>query len=182
MCVQSTLCASLQRALFLSRYGDVKVTPPARLMQEGRKEWFCYIPEMGAIASPHVEVFRKGSNEGYAFLWSPLELAGIVSVAMPNKNPQVKDSPLDAPQDPSAYKAMLVSKIQTALGIAVLLGAKKCVVPGLGCGVFKNDPGDVGAALAEAIRWPAIGGKLEEVILAGVPKNFELAARANRPK
>ena len=23
-------------------------------------------------------------------------------------------------------------------------------------------PGDVGAALAEAIRWPAIGGKLEE--------------------
>ena len=26
-------------------------------------------------------------------------------------------------------------------------------------------PGDVGAALAEAIRWPAIGGKLEEAKL-----------------
>ena len=28
--------------------------------------------------------------------------------------------------------------------------------------LFALDPGDVGAALAEAIRWPAIGGKLEE--------------------
>eukprot|EP00435_Cladocopium_sp_Y103_P023978 s2049_g5.t2 len=176
MCVQSTLGVSLQRAVFLSRHGSVKVSPPPRV----GKGWFCYIPENGAIVSPHVEVFRTGSNQGYAFLQTPQELAAVVSVAMPNKNPTVKDSPLDAPSDAEEYKALLVSKFKVALGAAVLAGASKCVVPGVGCGVFKNDPGDVGSALAEAVRWTPLGGKLEEVILAGVPREFAAAAGASK--
>lgn len=163
MCVQSTLGVSLQRAVFLSRHGSVKVSPPPRV----GKGWFCYIPENGAIVSPHVEVFRTGSNQGYAFLQAPQELAAVVSVAMPNKNPTVKE-----------YKALLVSKFKVALGAAVLAGASTCVVPGVGCGVFKNDPGDVGSALAEALRWTALAGKLEEVIFAGVPREFATAAGA----
>lgn len=174
MCVQSTLGVSLQRAVFLSRHGSMKVSSPPRV----GKGWFCYIPENGAILSPHVEVFRTGSNQGYAFLQTPQELAAVVSVAMPNKNPTVKDSPLDAPSEADEYKALLVSKFKVALGAAVLAGASKCVVPGVGCGVFKNDPGDVGSALADAVRWTLLGGKLEEVILAGVPREFAAAAGA----
>ncbi|CAJ1415973.1 unnamed protein product [Effrenium voratum] len=175
MCVQSSLCLSLQRAVWLSSHGGVQVPIPERLRQDGRRDWFCYIPEQGAVLSPFVEVFRKGSDEGYAFLSAPVELAAVVSVAMPNKNPSVKDSPLDAPQDAAAYKALLVSKFQVALGAASLAGASTCVVPGVGCGIFKNDPGDMGAALKEAMARGC--GKLREVVLAGVPPEFAKAAQ-----
>ncbi|CAK9056036.1 Retrovirus-related Pol polyprotein from transposon TNT 1-94 [Durusdinium trenchii] len=177
MCVQSTLSLSLQRALYISRHGNAQVSVPERLKRDQRSEWFCYIPETGGILSPKVEVFRKGSAEGYGFLPSPVELASVVSVAMPNKNPNVKDSPLDAPESPDEYRALLVAKLKVALGAAAMSGASACVVPGLGCGVFKNDPGDVGAALGEAIAWAPLCGKLQEVILAGVPKALEAAAR-----
>ncbi|CAE7025906.1 unnamed protein product [Symbiodinium natans] len=176
MCVQSSLSISLQRAVWLSRHGAVQVTLPERLKADGRQDWFCYIPERGAILSPSVEVFRAGSDTGYAFLKSAVELAAVVSVAMPNMNPSVKDSPLDAPSDLNAYRALLADKLKAALYGASLAGATTIVVPGVGCGVFKNDPSDVGAALAEAIR--SAGAGLREVVLAGVPQSMASAAAA----
>jgi len=176
MCVQSTLCVSLQRAVWLSRNGGTRVQVPERLHADARSGWFCYIPERGAVFSPSVEVFRDGSDRGYSFLSKPVELAAVISVAMPNKNPSVKDSPLDAPADARAYRALLVDKLSAALGSAVLAGASTVVVPGVGCGVFKNEPGDVGAALAEAMR--SVAGRLREVILAGVPGAMAAAAEA----
>ncbi|CAE7842923.1 unnamed protein product, partial [Symbiodinium necroappetens] len=119
MCVQSTLSVSLQRAVWLSRHGGVEVQIPERLKADGRKGWFCYIPERGAILSPSVEVFRNGSDKGYAFMKSAVELAAVVSVAMPNMNPSVKDSPLDTPTDLHAYRALLADKLKVALyGVA----------------------------------------------------------------
>ena len=50
------------------------------------------------------------------------------------------------------------------------------VVPGLGCGVFKNAPEDVGRALKEALAWPPLR-QLEEVGLWAVEAVF--AARIN---
>ena len=32
--------------------------------------WHCHIPDDGALLSPHVEIFRGGTNEGYPF-WEP---------------------------------------------------------------------------------------------------------------
>ena len=44
------------------------------------------------------------------------ELAAVVSVAMPNKNPAVRDSPLDAPGQAEEYHDLLVAKLKVALG------------------------------------------------------------------
>eukprot|EP00439_Symbiodinium_sp_Y106_P024088 s7859_g2.t3 len=173
MCVQSTLSVSLQRAVWLSRHGGVEVPLPERLKADGRKGWFCYIPERGAILSPSVEVFRNGSDKGYAFMQSAVELAAVVSVAMPNMNPAVKDSPLDTPTDLHAYRALLADKLKASLA-----GATAVVVPGVGCGVFKNEPGDVGAALAEAMR--CVGSGLREVVLAGAPESMAAAAASQQ--
>ena len=43
---------------------------------------------------------------------------------------------------------------------AVLAGASKCVVPGVGCGVFKNDPGG-----GEAVTGEKPWGQDTEVLL-----------------
>ncbi|CAE7778182.1 unnamed protein product [Symbiodinium pilosum] len=92
---------------------------------------------------------------------------------MPNMNPAVKDSPLDAPADAGAYQALLADKLKVALYGAALASASTVLVPGVGCGVFKNNPGDVGVALAEAIR--GANDSLSEVVLVGVPDAMKSA-------
>eukprot|EP00913_Durusdinium_trenchii_P033884 g31719.t2 len=102
---------------------------------------------------------------------------GLVGASDLQPLPPTTRTPAMAMAMARLYRALLVAKLKVALGAAAMSGASACVVPGLGCGVFKNDPGDVGAALGEAIAWAPLCGKLQEVILAGVPKALEAAAR-----
>lgn len=176
MCVQSTLSISLQRALWLSQHGTTPVPVPQRVLKSG-EDWLCYIPDDGAVLSPSVEVFRAASSTGYEFFKQPQKVAAVVSVAMPNKNRAIRDSPVDAPADIEEYKALLRTKLKAALGAAALAGATAVVVPGIGCGVFQNDPSDVGEALAEAMLWQKLRGKIKQVVLAGVPPKLAAAAR-----
>lgn len=46
-----------------------------------------------------VEVFREGTNEGYGFLDQACTLEAVISVAMPNCNEKMADSPVDAHPD-----------------------------------------------------------------------------------
>lgn len=164
MCMQSTLYPSLQRAA-----SDIhqEVFVDGQMLER-------HIPLGGAILSPDVQVFRGGSNEGYPFFDSAVKLAGVVSVAAPNKNPEMGDSPVDAPKDHKEYNHLLQQTFLAALNASVECGATEMVIPDVGCGVFHNDPKDVGKALGSAIS--IFRGKLEQVLICGRRSFFEACA------
>eukprot|EP00927_Polykrikos_kofoidii_P068339 TRINITY_DN63711_c0_g1_i1.p1 TRINITY_DN63711_c0_g1~~TRINITY_DN63711_c0_g1_i1.p1 ORF type:complete len:493 (+),score=65.91 TRINITY_DN63711_c0_g1_i1:166-1479(+) len=164
ICVQSTLYRSLQHALGLGMKavlsGSLEVTP--RRIASARRR---HIPDDGAILSPSVEVFRAGTDSGYAFLRSPWVIPAVISVAMPNNNHDVKDSPVDAQSDPVLYEAQLMSKWRAVLTAAAhFTDVDTLVVPDAGCGVFKNPPGIVGATLGKVLR-TEFPTRFDEVLL-----------------
>eukprot|EP00416_Gambierdiscus_australes_P010118 CAMPEP_0171131260 /NCGR_PEP_ID=MMETSP0766_2-20121228/122402_1 /TAXON_ID=439317 /ORGANISM="Gambierdiscus australes, Strain CAWD 149" /LENGTH=229 /DNA_ID=CAMNT_0011594547 /DNA_START=20 /DNA_END=709 /DNA_ORIENTATION=- len=177
MCTQTSLAVSLQQALWLSQRRANPVKPPPHV---DPGEWPCYIPDDGVVFSPMVEVFRGGYNTGYRFLPTPVELAAVVSVAMPNRNPSVRDAPMDAPASLADYRTMLRVKFRAVLGAARLAGANVVVLPAVGCGVYRNDPVEMGRALGEALcTLPACisAADLHEVVLAGAPPDMLKAAQ-----
>eukprot|EP00927_Polykrikos_kofoidii_P086513 TRINITY_DN9718_c0_g1_i2.p1 TRINITY_DN9718_c0_g1~~TRINITY_DN9718_c0_g1_i2.p1 ORF type:complete len:532 (-),score=69.29 TRINITY_DN9718_c0_g1_i2:26-1432(-) len=174
MCVQSTLYGSLKRSAALA--GKARTSAP---LSARRPSWFSpfsrppratprtpratprtprnfpqpHIPEDGAILSPSVEVFRANSETGYTFLQSPWVLPAVISVAMPNNNDQVAESPMDAQRDPELYEAQLMARWRAAVAAAAhFTEADTLVVPDAGCGAFKNPPEKVGAALGKVLR------------------------------
>lgn len=125
-CSQSTLYASLQRAV------------------EAQKGKRMHVPEDGVIISPHVEIFRKGTDQGYALQMKPVAIAAVISVAMYNRNHSVRDAPVDAPEDSAAYELGTRHKLQALVHGAILANADALVLPDVGCGVFHNDARLVG--------------------------------------
>jgi len=152
-CMQSTLFPSLQRAAHLAQLqATTRANDSLYMTVDGFGNVHeRHVPRGGAILSPGVQVIRGGSNDGYPFWDKPVQLAGIVSIAAPNKNPRVNDSPLDAPSNDEDYRDLLRQIFSSALSAAALCGATEVVMPDAGCGVFQNDPEAVGAALGFAI-------------------------------
>lgn len=177
LCVRSTIWLSLQQAFYQAQ--SKRRSNEGRFPQEEDGDtWIGYIPEDGVVLSPRVEVFRQGTAEGYGFRHArPTELTGVVSVAMPNCNRDVRDAPLDKPSSLAKYHRVLRQKLSAALGAAASLGATALVVPAIGCGVFHNDPQEVGAALGEVLAIPQLRGQLREVLIAG-PERMGEATRA----
>ena len=106
-----------------------------------------YLPEDSVVISPTVEVFRDGYRNGYAFLREACVLCGIISVAMYNRNPKMKDCPVDAPSDAKAYQDGIKRRLRAVVLGAAETGAELLVCPDIGCGVYGNHPGVVGAQL-----------------------------------
>ncbi|CAE7305825.1 unnamed protein product [Symbiodinium natans] len=166
LCMRSTFSLSLRKASALARAENVappKSCQPAT--QQGRP-WTCHIPELGCLVSPEVEVFRGGTDVGYPFL-SQVSKVAVISVAMPNRNPQVRDAPIDAPPDPSSYQALILQKFAAVLASAgrVLGPDGALVIPDVGCGAYGNDPKEVGSLLGEALRQQP--GLFAEIHLVG---------------
>eukprot|EP00438_Fugacium_kawagutii_P006435 Skav208834 [mRNA] locus=scaffold1193:85657:91051:+ [translate_table: standard] len=66
------------------------------------------------IVSPNVEVFRGGTDEGYPFLPEDKKFRlHVISIAMPNRNTQVRDAPMDAPADQEEYEDLVLKKFDT---------------------------------------------------------------------
>merc|ERR1719247_3217320 len=103
-----------------------------------------YIPVDGAVLSPSVEIFRRGTDQGYLMQSETVAITAVVSVAMFNKNPQIRDSPVDAPTDKTAYEKGVRHKMQAMVHAAAFAGADSLIVCDLGCGVFGNDARVVG--------------------------------------
>merc|ERR1711924_386660 len=111
MCVQSTLYKSLEKIESLAHASNL-VAPDwiePRTKKSGAA-WIVHIPDDGAALSPYVEVFREGTNEGYAFMDAATTITAVVSVAMPNCNKEVSDSPCDAHPDQEQYLNQLQRK------------------------------------------------------------------------
>ncbi|CAJ1359986.1 unnamed protein product, partial [Effrenium voratum] len=158
MCVQSTLYSSLQRGQQLAHEANVRSPPWLG------DRWTPHLPADGALLSPWVEVFRRGTNEGYPFMQRPFLLQAMISVAMPNRNERMSDSPVDAPRDHTEYMEALKARWRAALVAAFVAGANCLVLPDAGCGVFRNEPQAVGRALGEALL--VLGSAFEQVVLA----------------
>ena len=77
---------------------------------------------------PHVEVFRSGSDSGYAFKEKVTTLEAAVSTAMPNANPRVRGSPIDRNPDPAGYVLQLAHKWRATLAAAAFYTAADCLV------------------------------------------------------
>jgi len=111
-----------------------------------------YIPQDGAIFSPNVEIWRDSTSAAYAPLDAPVPLACVVSIAMPNLNPRVRDAPTEMFSEPRAYNSALCERWRAALHAACLCGVTDVVCPDAGCGVYQNQPAAVGAALSQVLR------------------------------
>lgn len=147
MCMQTTLYFSLAQA---SR------------TQRGQHE--AYIPEDGCVLSPDVEILRRGTSHGYRPLMEAVPLAAVISLAMPNRNPSVRDSPVDRSQG-LAYQALVRRKLLSALYAAIEVKAEAVLLPDCGCGVFQNDPEEVGECLGYVLE--GLWGYFKEVVLVG---------------
>lgn len=134
-----------------------------------------HIPVDGVILSPHVELFRRGSEQGYVVHPRVVKIAGVVSVALYNRNPQVKDSPLDAPKDKAAYERGVRDKLKAMVHAAILAGADAIIVPDVGCGVFHNDPDLVGRLAGQAIS--EYSSYFKRVLFTGKTEFFDAAAK-----
>jgi len=125
-----------------------------------------YFPADSVIFSPHVEVFRGSTDEGYPFWPQPIELHAVISVAMPNCNTHVHDAPVDAAPRRSDYIAQLATKFSALCAAAAQCGARVLVLPDAGCGVYGNEPEDVGRALGDVLG-NYHRGSFDEVHLVG---------------
>jgi uncharacterized protein (TIGR02452 family) len=170
MCVQSTLYESLLRGCEMAR--DTNVLSPD-WVEQGR--WEQYIPDDGVLMSPKVDIFRKGTREGYEFMDSPAMLEAVVSVAMPNRNREMRDFPVDAHPDSDMYKQQLERKWRAVFTAAArYTKARTLVVPDAGCGVFRNDPHEVGVAFGKVLR-EEFATCFDEIVITGSDRFFQAA-------
>jgi len=167
MCVQSTLYASLKEAESHAEKVGVCAERHVRPAQKRYGEnWLQHIPDDGVVLSPYVEVFRGGTNDGYAFEDAVVVLDAVVSVAMPNCNDRMSDSPVDAHPEPQEYKAQLTRKWRAVLTAAAnYTQADTLIVPDAGCGVFRNPPKEVGVAFGQVLR-DEFPNRFNEIIIA----------------
>merc|ERR1712137_240307 len=115
-----------------------------------------YIPHNSVIFSPGVEIFRRCSDQGYQLHPRPTQITGIISLAMFNLNPKVRDSPVDAPLDKRKYEDAVRLKFTLVARTAAKFRAEALVIPDVGCGAFGNDPTIVGHIAGTALL-PYIG-------------------------
>ena len=166
MCVQSSLYKSLEHGIGLAESAGVQA--PTWVQPAKRRDgspWVSHLPDDGVLLSPKVEVFRGGTNEGYPFLDEAVKLEAVVSVAMPNRNAKMSDSPVDAHPEDEAYKTQLLQKWRAVLTAAsCCLEATSLVVPDAGCGVFYNPPEEVGTSLGEVLK--EFNGRFKRVLVA----------------
>merc|ERR1712039_675678 len=74
VCMRSSLYLSLQEAARLAYAEDVS----------DMGGFSVHIPEDGLILSTNVQVFRENASKNYTMFDSPVELAGVMSISLPN--------------------------------------------------------------------------------------------------
>jgi len=178
MCTQSSLFASLENAETLAGAEGFPLpswATPAKRRDGG--PWHVHVPNDGVVFSPFVEIFRGGSDMGYAFQDAAIQLEAVVSVAMPNCNDRMSDSPVDCHPELEGYVEQLRQKWRAVLAAAAYSTEADClVIPDAGCGVFRNTPAHVGDAFGRILR-EEFQGRFAKVVIAfpGGPGGEEFA-------
>lgn len=128
-----------------------------------------YIPVDGCVLSPSVEVMRSDWDDGYTFFDAPVTLGAVVSVAMFNRNPSLRDCPLDSPSENAKYEEGIREKVRSCLAAVVKANCTVLIMPDVGCGVFQNDANTVGQLFAEVLK-KEFWGVVSDVYLVGGKK------------
>jgi uncharacterized protein (TIGR02452 family) len=99
------------------------------------------LPELGAVYSPDVPVFRGPESQRYPFLDAPRTMS-FIAVAAYSRPPLAGDRLIPAIADKTRQKIRLIFQVGRAMGHDAL------VLSALGCGAFRNPP----AHMAELFR------------------------------
>ncbi|WP_338674243.1 TIGR02452 family protein [Streptomyces sp. SCSIO 30461] len=111
------------------------------------------------IHSPAVPVFR---DERGRLLGTPY-MVGFLSSAAPNAGVILSRTPGDAARIPAA----LASRAERVLETAAAAGYRRLVLGAWGCGVFRNDPGQVAGAFRALLHGGGrFSGHFEEIVYA----------------
>ena len=150
LCLQSTLHVSLRRA---ARLAEIMLLASPRGPRDQPKGWEPYIPKQGAVISPNVQIFRGAPENGFPFLKCPIDLAAVITIALPNRNALLADQPLDLDllQDAKEYHKLVEANIAAGLEAAASR-SRIVIIPELGCGLQQNDPKVVGSILASLLQ------------------------------
>lgn len=170
-CNQSTLYASLQRAQDLWRHGYEK-----GLYSNDWPGYHQHIPTDGCILSPHAEIFRGNTDQGYYVHSKTTPIAAVISMAMYNRNSRVRDAPVDAPQEPQKYEEGVRRKITASVHAAALSGADAIIIPDVGCGVFENDPSVCGRICGEVLF--NYSSRFKRAVFTGKEEFYQAATAA----
>jgi uncharacterized protein (TIGR02452 family) len=112
---------------------------------EQKEERYPLDYNFGGIYTPHVVVFKGGSDTRYTLLEEPFEIA-VVSVSAV-KNPTLKNGKLE-PWVIDTTK----SKIRQILDIALENGHDSLVLSAFGCGAYKTPPTEMAKLFKEVIE------------------------------
>lgn len=110
-----------------------------------------------AIWSPEVVFFR---DDTFALLPAPVT-ASVLTLPAVNLG-QVIQKGEDLPLARRTMKA----RMERALALFAAMGARELVLGAYGCGVFRNDPGEIARWWRELLDLPALGGRFAGVTYA----------------
>ena len=126
----------------------------------------------GAIFSPHVTVFRKGSREGFSLMDEPYETAIISCAALDfnekhGKNRKYRTADGGFSQE---GREIMLSKIRTIYGAALTAGHDALVLGAFGCGAFRLRPDLVADLFRDVLFEPAFKNRFRAVTFAILEK------------
>lgn len=126
---------------------------------EQREERYPLDYNFGGIYTPHVTIFKGGSDTRYTLLEEPFEVA-VVSVSAV-KNPTLKNGKLE-PWVIDTTK----SKIRQIFDIALENGHDSLVLSAFGCGAYKTPPTEMAKLFKEVIESKKYKGAFKAIHFA----------------
>jgi uncharacterized protein (TIGR02452 family) len=124
-----------------------------------REERYPLDYNFGGIYTPHVTIFKGGSDTRYTLLEEPFEVA-VVSVSAV-KNPTLKNGKLE-PWVIDTTK----SKIRQIFDIALENGHDSLVLSAFGCGAYKTPPTEMAKLFKEVIESKKYKGAFKAIHFA----------------
>eukprot|EP00928_Gymnodinium_smaydae_P023208 TRINITY_DN19239_c0_g2_i2.p1 TRINITY_DN19239_c0_g2~~TRINITY_DN19239_c0_g2_i2.p1 ORF type:complete len:533 (+),score=134.21 TRINITY_DN19239_c0_g2_i2:441-2039(+) len=170
-CSQTTLYASLEHAIGQFQKGLAK-----KLYTNDQPNYHQHIPTDGCIMSPYVEIVRGGTDQGYLAHATAVPVASVISMAMYNKNTGVRDAPVDAPSDQTAYEEGVRKKFTAAIHAAAFSEADALILPDVGCGVFRNDAATCGRIAGTVLY--EFRTRFKRTVFTGKKEFYEAAVAA----
>ena len=126
----------------------------------------------GAVYSPHVTVFRKGGRSGFALMDEPYETAFISCAALDFNEKHGKNHEYRTPDGGFTREGreIMLSKIRTIFGAALLAGHDALVLGAFGCGAFRLRPDLVAGLFRDALSEPSFKNRFRAVVFAILEK------------
>ena len=165
LCRQTTLSQSLYQY-----YGKEQAEKSGVTFKE---EKYPMDIRYGAIYSPHITVFRKGSRDGFALMDEPYETAIISCAALDFNEKHGKN--LEYRTADGGFtregREIMLSKIRTIYSAALAAGHDALVLGAFGCGAFRLRPDLVAELFRDVLFEPAFQNRFRAVTFAILEKS-----------